>query len=365
MHKKEQKLFINGRFFAQKRDGISRFSLEICKELQRNGIEFTILIPKKLNSVDLSFFKVLEIGNSRSHLWEQVDLYLFMKERKNSVLLNFSGIGSIFLKNQIITIHDVSYFVNPNWFSKFFSRFYQFLVPIAAKKSLVVLTVSEFSKSEIVKYIQIPKEKIYVIYNATNLESQEKLQHVIDVKNKFNIDKKIILAVSTLDPRKNLNLLIDAFCELNLDDYQLVLVGGSAKHFNYKSSIENSNTIFTGFVSDEELITLYKSCEIFVYPSLYEGFGIPPLEAMEFEAPVLLSDIPCLKEIYANSAHFFKSNSKDDLKRAIINCTQDDDFRTKFVSDAKSCTDKYTWENSAKRLIEILKANNISINAKS
>ncbi len=340
---------INGRFLTTPITGIGRFSLEMCRALQRSGVSFKLVIPKKYKGkIDEDFnFDIEYFGNFDSHLWEQTYLYYYAKQNKKFLLINFSGIGPIFYKNKVTTIHDVSFLENPKWFSKSYYFLYKTFTPIICRYSKFIITVSEFSKSEIIKYYNIEAEKILVLYNATDFHLRQK----VDVKFNFG---KYILGVFSLDPRKNYHLLITAFTQLKLKDYKLVLVGKTFSNFNTSAdSLEkNENVIFTGYVTDEELLSLYQNASLFIYPSLYEGFGIPPLEALILGKNVLLSEIPVFKEIFGDSVSFFQNNSLEDLKEKInLLISNPPKISEETITMIQN---KYSWDSSAKKLINKL-----------
>jgi glycosyltransferase involved in cell wall biosynthesis len=352
----DKSLIINGRFLCNSMNGIGRFSLEICKQLKRLGLNFKIVIPEWLNYDNEHGFEIVKYGNFKSHFWEQIDLLRFLKLKKSPFLLNLSGLGPIFYKKQIVTIHDLSFYENSKWFSKAYTLFYSYFTPITAKNAIKILTVSYFSKNEIIKYLDVDKRKIEVIYNAVSANIDDNFNEcTANSVIKYDLNCKYILAVSSIDPRKNLQLLIDAFLELNLDNYKLVLVGKTSNHFNVKLKANSRNIIFTGLVSDIDLSMLYKSCEFFVYPSLYEGFGIPPLEAMKNHCAVILSDIPSLREICNDAALYINPNDINDLKNGMLKVIKDPTLKEDLKIKGFSRSNYFKWETSGEKVYNIIK----------
>lgn len=349
-------LYINGRFLGHKMDGISRFSLEICKKLKDNGLVFTIVIPKWLEYDNDEGFEILKYGDFKSHFWEQIDLLRFLKKKKNPLLLNLSGLGPLYYKNQIITIHDLSFYENRKWFSTSYAFFYSFVTPILAKTARKIITVSNFSKSEILKYLKVDEEKIEVVFNAvaTNLEVNLET-YKMSSQIKSIVKDKYILAVCSIDPRKNLQRLIDGFIELNLDGFKLVLVGKTSKHFNVKLISNSDNVVFTGFLSDSDLCVLYKKCQFFVYPSLYEGFGIPPLEAMKNGCPVIVSNIPSLKEVCEDAAIYVDPFDVQSMKNGIMRLIDRPLLQEELRLKGNSRSDFFSWDDSGKKVYNLIK----------
>lgn len=351
-----EEFFINGRFLTKPITGVGRFALEICKSLQEEGIEFTLLVPKIYkDKLDNPFgFNIKYLGSSNSHIWEQLFLWIFMLKKSNALLVNFSGLGPVLVKNKIITIHDLSFFHRPQWFSKGYYYFYRIFTPLAARWSQNIITVSEFSKSEILKYLKIDKDKITVVYNGnsfTNSNSQN-----VEAPN-----RKFILGVSSLDPRKNHRLLLRAFERIKDQfDMDLILVGKSDKHFNFKlgDGIKLDRVRFTGYVSDEELQNLYQNASLFVYPSLYEGFGIPPLEAIFHGCPILISDIPVFHEVFRDAAVYFDPLSEESLVAALKCCLNEG--KGICVNKRAKILERYSWKKSANRIMKLLKNENFT-----
>ncbi len=354
----DNNIYINGRFLCNKIDGISRFSLELCKQLKQFGVNFTIVIPKWLDFENKERFKIVSYGNLKSHLWEQLDLRIFLKMKGDPLLINFSGLGPLFYSNQIITIHDLSFYENKKWFSRSYTFFYSVATPILAKNALKILTVSEFSRREILKYLKIDNEKIEVIYNAVtdNFKSVDSYTSSSESIKKV-IGHKYLLAVSSIDPRKNLQNLIDSFVELKLQDYKLVLVGKSSSHFNIKLKVDSESIIFTGFITDNDLSVLYRNCDFFVYPSLYEGFGIPPLEAMSCGCAVLTSAIPSIVEICGDAALYINPLNKESIKEGILKMISDDTLKKEFQARGIIRAEKYNWNDSGSKLYQLIKKN--------
>lgn len=345
-------IFINGRFLTRPITGVGRFALELCKAMKHLGVEFTVLVPRKYENFLVNNYEltIKYIGFGDSHFWEQFSLGYFMLKHYKDLLISFSGLGPVVCRNHIMTIHDLSFFYEPKWFSKAYYYFYSYFTPIVAKNSKHIFTVSNFSKSEIVKYLRLNPEKISVIYNGNSFVEAS----VYSNRNQG----RFILGVSSLDPRKNHQVLISAFNEVReeLDlDLDLILVGKGENHFNFGIQRgENDRIKFTGYITDEKLQWYYQNALLFVYPSLYEGFGIPPLEAIFFRCPVLISDIPVFKEIFDDTAVYFNPKSKEDLKSKIVSCLNSMDEG--YLTDEKRdfILSRYDWNKSALKVIKIV-----------
>lgn len=335
--------YVNGRFLTQPMSGTNRFAYELCMGLARRNVPFVILAPNDpfCDDYDISLFEIKRVGPFSSHLWEQVTLPLYLV-RKPEPLVSLKGLGPLFKRNQVSTIHDMSYLVHPSWFSVPYRLYYRIMTPIMARHSKRVITVSEFSKSEISSRLHLPSEKISVVYNAPS----EKFR-----RNDKNSDstEQFILAVSSLDPRKNLSLVFEAYLKSERK-IPLYVVGDKHAVFGEVVLPENDNIRFLGRVSDVELYDYYSRCSLFVYPSLYEGFGLPPLEAIVAGCRhVVLSDIPVFREVYGDFVQYVKTDDVDGLTHyfntldAPVDFAKTDDF-----------IGRYSWDKSAEQLLDAL-----------
>jgi glycosyltransferase involved in cell wall biosynthesis len=341
-------IVINTRFLTQNTTGVQRYAIEICnrfpQKIKHKKIVFVapkgILINKnKLNSKDVKQF-----GNFKGHLWEQIDLVNFLRKNNNPILINFGGIGPVFYKNKITYVHDLAFKYYPETFSFLFQKMYNIFVPISARNSLRVITVSNYVKKDIETHFKI--NNIDVVYCA----------HSNHFKN-LNLKKeKIILAVSSLDPRKNFNRIINAYQQLDTD-YKLYFVGTKSKSFsevNIDKDATDENIIFTGYLSDNDLIKLYNRAEVFIYASLFEGFGMPPLEAQASGCPCIVSNKTSLPEVYLDSVEYCEPESVTSIKDKLEFLINNKERRDELVKKGHKNTSRFSWDMSAKKLTSII-----------
>lgn len=345
------KVYINGRFLCQRQTGVNRFAYEMTKALVLLGINVTVVTPNKeiLEEYDVTMFDIVRFGFGSSHLWEQLVLPLYCLFKKG-FLVNFSGLGPIAVRNKIITIHDLAFFENPRWYSKAYSFFYKLMTPICAGTSKFILTVSEFSKQEIHRLLKIPYDKIEVLYNAVSDKFLSGGSGQLD-----DDEEMYILAVSTIDPRKNFVRLIHSFDKWEKkDSVKLYVVGGESAVFSSSIRETNDNVKWLGRVSDDELLVYYKKALCFIYPSLYEGFGIPPLEAMACGTPVVASDIPPLREVCGNAAVYVNPYDETDIVSGINRVCFNNELRLKMRENGFNRIKLFAWQKSAEKLINII-----------
>ena len=346
-------LYINGRFLTQPMTGTNRFAYELSVGLAKRGYPFVVLAPNgplREDTYDLSSLNIEQVGPFKSHLWEQVTLPWHMRKKKDSLLLSLKGLGPVFMKRQVATIHDMSYLVNPKWFSLPYRLFYRLMTPLMASHASRLITVSEFSKGEIVRLLKVSPNKVSVIHNAPSgcfLQGEGVCGNTSE--NDHSTDK-FILTVSSLDPRKNLSLVFEAYGK-SAQRLPLYVVGERYPVFGKLEVPWNDNIKFLGRISDEELRSYYAQASLFVYPSLYEGFGMPPMEAVACGCRnVVLSDIPVFREVYGDMAHYVKVDDADALAEMFD--TLPAEIHPDKISDF---IERFTWEASVEKLMKVLR----------
>ena len=350
------KLIVNARFLTQQITGVQRFAIELSKRLKKQtSIEVQFVSPKGIIHHDLA--KELDakvIGHFSGHLWEQLDLPRFLKYNNSPLLLSLCSTAPCFYKNQIVTHHDITYIRCPESFSKKFIVFYKLIVPLMLKNSKKIITVSNFSKDEVSNYFKISKDKFIVIYNGVDSEQFNVLRKDDKTAQKY------ILAVSSRNFHKNFQGLIKAFKDVKneLKDVNLHIVGGSEiKSFNnieldIEDLKEEKRIHFLGRVDDQELIRSYQNASLFVFPSFYEGFGIPPLEAQACGCPVIASNKASMPEVLADSALYFDPTSTKELSDQIKFFYNHVEQKDKLSERGLQNIERFDWDHSFRKLLE-------------
>lgn len=344
------RVLVNGRFLTQQPAGVHRYAFEICRALVAQGVDILVLAPRgTLYQRELPF-PVERVGRTASHLWEQVELPLYVRRHhRGALLVNFAGLSPILYNNCVTTIHDLSFLENPQWFSRGYRWWYRLMTPLSARRARRIITVSDFSKGEIVKHLSIAPEKILVAYNAV---ADDMAVGQPPEANDY------VLAVSSIDPRKNLSRLLEAFRQMGRRDVQLIVVGARNKVFAEVDGLESTDSRirFVGYLDSEALAACYAHAKLFVYPSLYEGFGIPVLEAMHFGCPVLLSDIPPFHEVAGDSALYCDPLDVASIARQMERMLNDDTLCRRFVEQGRARCKQFSWSSSATKIYELLRA---------
>ncbi|MCG2726256.1 MAG: glycosyltransferase family 4 protein [Elusimicrobia bacterium] len=308
--KKAMKIGIDAReLISGKTTGIGRFLLEFLKVARSCGkFEFVLFGNRHTDfeSPELKGYKKIVIDEYLTILWDQFQLKKAIEQNKIDIF--FSPYYKFPLMSSapcVISIFDITYLlIEPyknQWINKFYRRNF---LKLAEKKAKKILTISHNTKHDLVKLLNLPKEKIEVVYLSVNekFKPQEKVA-IERVRSKYNIGKKYILYVGNSKPHKNLNRLIDAYNflpEIIKKEYLLVLAGVGSEVNGQGAEVR-----IIRYVSEEDLPAVYSGAELFIFPSLYEGFGLPPLEAMACGCPVLSSNASCMPEILGDACIYF------------------------------------------------------------
>jgi len=288
-------------------------------------------------------------------------LHLLFSSKKLNLFYSPSHYSPAFSPFPTIpTIHDIGYLNYQDQFTK--KDLYQLInwTKSSIDRAKHIVTVSEFTKNELIKTYQVPPEKISIVYNGVSSPPQITDKQIQKVKRKFKINSPYFLAVGTLKPNKNYPFLIKAFSNYlklqssNALPYQLVIAGKKGWLYQEieivlkKLGITNE-IIFTDFISEAEKWSLYKGAISLVIPSTYEGFGIPAIESQIIGTPVIASSIPSLKEVLKDSALYIDPQNINTLINAFSKL-QDKDLSQKLIIKGKKESAKFTWKKSAKDL---------------
>ena len=258
-------------------------------------------------------------------------------------------------------IHDLSFVHFPQYAHPKDLPYKLKYVPKSVKKAGRIITISENSKKEIMEYYGVSAEKISLVHPAvdTSFFHRKTAAEIAIVRKKYKLPKKYILYAGTIEPRKNINGLLKAYEQLDTKikgTYGLVLAGGKGWQDNgildrIDSLQKNGHTIVqTGYVADDDFPAIYSGAELFVFPSFYEGFGIPPLEAMACGVPVISADNSSLPEAVGKAGILIDVEKSADLVAAIKNLLHNDTLRTQYIKAGYKQVQRFTWEKAAKEL---------------
>ena len=343
-----KKYVIGGIFVERSLTGVARYCWELIRELDilidNKDICVQLLVP---NGVDVDYnFKNIEVVNyakSRKFFWYNISLPLYIL--KNKAVGIHLAVQIPWIKPDIVCIHDVNTNVNPQFFSKYHVIKTKFEKWLAVKFARKIIAVSEFSKHEINKYIGERPDTV-VVYNAW--QHMKNIDLIGTSSTLFGVSRgEYFFSMSSIAPTKNFKWIIEA-AKQNPNEKFIIAGGIDPKTFGVNGlNDEIDNVKYIGRITDEEAKVLMRDCKAFIFPSFYEGFGIPPLEALACGAPhIIVSDIPVMHEVYGDSAHYINPYDyrQIDLNR-IINSN---------ISDSSNTLEKYSWKKSAQVLLDLL-----------
>lgn len=291
--------------------------------------------------------------------------FFFRKEPDITQFFNFAVPPGAKGK-KIVFIHDMAYKSCPHTVDRKTRLWLELSIKKSCRNADHIITVSEFSKSEMIRYLQVPEDKVTVIPNAvdhTIYHPGYKKSQIQKVLDKYGIQNDYLLYLGTIEPRKNLERLIGAYYRIFRERKalpQLVLAGkkgwlceGIYKKVQ-KLHLENK-VLFTGYIDPEDSPALMCGAKAFIFPSLYEGFGMPPLEAMACGTPVIVSKTTALAEVAGSAGITVDPEKEEDICRAVKKLLDDQEYRERLGKHALEQAKKYTWANAAKMLMDVYK----------
>ncbi len=345
--------------------GVSVYTLNLLRYFKNHAdktTQFKVFLKNK-QAVDLpeaSRYFSYEVV-SGAFFWSQIFLPLRLYMKKDiDVFFSPAHYAPRFCPvPTVITIHDLSYIYFPGDFLK--KDLYQLRnwTQYSIHKAKKIIAVSKTTKNDIMKAYQIPEERIGIVYNG-----YEKELKIKSLESRIKIDTKnpYILYVGTLQPRKNIVTLIQAFAKIreSFPEFRLIIAGKKGwlfeSIFDLVSELGLNNEIyFSDYVTDQQLAFLYKNAFCFVLPSLYEGFGIPILEAMSFGCPVISSFTSSLPEVGGDACLYFDPQSVDDLGEKIKQIKTDRKLREELIQKGKRRVKEFSWKKCGEQTLKLLK----------
>lgn len=356
-----RRIVINGRFLSQPVTGVQRYAREVTRGLDRllqsdlnilKNYRFEIAVPScDLTGGVYSNIPVRTVGQRQGHLWEQIDLPRYVG---TALVINLANTGPLSNDNQITTIHDASVFAAPSGYSTAFRLWYRFMHRRIGKRAVRIITDSEFSKFELMRYCKVGQERLTVIPLGA--------EHILDVAADDLILTKhgltpgrFVLAAGSLNPNKNLAALRETAHRLERHGVSLVIAGGGNQQVFQDSSLEFPDSVkFLGYVSDSELRALYQNARCFVFPSRYEGFGLPPLEAMACGCPVVSSNAASLPEICGAAARMVSPDDLNAMAAAVMQLITDESLHADLVRKGREQASRFSWSQTVRKWSDLL-----------
>jgi glycosyltransferase involved in cell wall biosynthesis len=360
-------IWVNSRFLNRKITGVERVAHEILRSLalhflDKNGhyhsgehrLIFKLVLEKNTPQCNIpkfaSMWEVQNTGRFHGHAWEQLNLTRF---RPNDWLLGLCNTGPLLRGNQVIFIHDAQVYAIPTNFDWKFRLWYYILINTAGRMSRGLMANSIFSKNELSRHTGINADKFAVNQlgcdHMLRLVAEKPTALLGDLNN-----QPYVLAVSSASPNKNFEGILKALALMGENAPHCVIVGQQYSKVFKNSMLANKRVIEMGYVTDEVLAGLYKHAMCLVYPSFYEGFGLPPLEAMLMGCPVIVSNRSSLPEICGDAALYCDPGDPQTIASAISKLVQDPEFVAQLREKSQKHAQQYTWKKCAERTLDIL-----------
>jgi glycosyltransferase involved in cell wall biosynthesis len=336
-----RRIAVNGKFLSQKITGTQRSAIEILKALDliAPNLEIVLLVPKK-QKIPYAFqnIKVKKCGIFKGFLWEQISfpIHLFLHR---ALPMNLCGVCPVIAPKGITVLHDIRNNIHREWMpekmrAKLSAYWHIFQSYWICRFATQIVTVSKFSKKQIIEYFKVASNRITVIPNGW--------QHIQAAQT--HQDGGYFFSLASIAKHKNFRWVVEVAKRNPKSQFRIA--GSLNKNlFDANDLKELPNLKFLGYLTDEEIVSQMLGCKAFLFPSLYEGFGLPPLEALSLGTPVVVSNCASLPEVFGKSAHYIDPFDYNvDLEKLLAEP----------VAPASEVLDRYNWEKSATALQNIL-----------
>lgn len=358
---------IDARFVQGPITGVTNYVINLLKGLSRvdknNNYSIFLSRPNYNGRVPARGNFHININTVNALFWKNLWLPKEVKRLKIDVVHFPAYTGSLAdVGSNVVTIHDVIHKINPAWFSKKELLLIDLPIQIAIKKAKKIIAVSESTKRDIIKYYKVKEDRISVTLEAADSSFMpiKDASLIGPVKNKYAINSEFILYVGVLFKRRNIDRLLEAFSMLKHKgdiEHKLVIVGLGKEYSNLDYYIEKyslkDDVIYLGYVEQSDMPILYNAASFFVYPSLYEGFGLPVLEAMSCAKAVITSNVSSMPELIGDTGLLVNPYNTQELYEAMSKLIKDDDFRGRLGLAALERSKNFSWDKMAEETINI------------
>jgi glycosyltransferase involved in cell wall biosynthesis len=361
MVKGQQPIILNGKFLSAPPTGVHRVAEELANALadlrDENhpavaGISLEVWVPKDATDQAHRIRWPSRTVKPLVHIpWEQLTLPV---RAGNRTILSLCNIGPAAQSNAITMIHDAQVHLSPQSYSLPFRLWYRFIQPLFAKRHRLLLTVSDYSRGELTKAGLGTIERIATVHNGVDHVLRQPADGSVLDRLRLR-DVHYVLALATTQAHKNIGVLLKAFADPSLADLRLVLFGSAdASDFVAAGHAVPAGVRFAGRVSDGEMRALLESARCLAFPSLTEGFGLPPLEAMILGCPAVVAPCGALPEVCGKAALYADPSEPQDWVRQILSICRDQVFRSQLQRESRLHANKYSWRQAGLKLAEIL-----------
>lgn len=363
-----KKILINALQLNNKNSGVQYYTRNLINAIGKPEYNFTIqsLVSKnylKENDCITPIF----INFYSQNRFKRIYLENFILPKKlykeNFSLYHATNyVLPYFLKfSNVLTIHDLLTFDFPELCQNRSVLYFKKFIPRSIKNANAIIVPSQVVKKDILRYFREASEKIHVIYHGVNsiFKKERSKDELTRIKIKYQLPDKYILFVGNIEPKKNLEGVLMAFHQIRNKTGHLLVIAGK-KGWKYKNVFRtvhslklHNKVVFTGYFPEHDLPALYSMADLFVFPSIYEGFGIPPLEAMACEVPVLVSNKGSLPEITGGKCVQVNPYDVEDIAKNMYRLLIDDELRKKSVKEGRQWVKQFTWERTAEQTLKV------------
>ena len=367
---------IDGYPLSEPRTGVGHYTLELARALAliSPADQFELVSPKPfertaLDELERSHLSNLRATNPRASSirghWWSIGLPLYARRAAFDLFhgTNFDvPLWTRKKRRSVVTIHDLAALLHPEKHRSRLVRRSRLRLPLVVRIADMIITPTESVKREVCRHLSVKPDKVTAIHLAARQSFQPlSFPETAQVRQRLGVKDDFLLFVGTLEPRKNLLTLLQAFAKILGQSSlrpQLVIAGGEGwlmdESFAFmKNPAISEHLRLTGYLSDEDLRALYSACRIFIYPSVYEGFGLPPLEAMACGAPVIAGRIPSLQETLGGAARLVEPLDVDALAKSIVEVLEDESQRRALQAAGRERAGKFSWEQTARATLDV------------
>jgi glycosyltransferase involved in cell wall biosynthesis len=355
-------IFLNGRFLTQSVTGVQRFAIEIAGAIDRmmtrgDWVDTAILAPRLISSkratgVSYQRLRLHEVGRTRGHLWEQTELPI---AARGGTLINLGNTAPVLTAGrQVVVVHDVGVFDTPESYSFGFRAWHKTLLHILIRTRIEIVTVSEFSRQRILTRLGVDPARITVMYEGAD--------HILRVPSdpgtleRFGLrPQKFALVVGSRAVHKNFNVLHEVGPILKRQGMMIAVAGDINPSVFQDNQPPSSIERRLGRVSDLELRALYEGAAFLLFPSRYEGFGLPPIEAMACGCPVIAFNQGAVREVCRDNALYFGDDEGQTVVDAVERLLEEDGVAEKLRAGGRARAAALSWESGAETLGKVVR----------
>jgi glycosyltransferase involved in cell wall biosynthesis len=365
------KIGIDAREIQNQITGIGRYLLNFLQEAverENSHVYYLYYDAPPKNRFQHARVKNIVLPNAPLFVWDNMTLPMAIKRDRIDVFFSPYYKLPFFLScPSVITVHDLGPLYVPeydDWKGRFYRLYFKRLVRSSVRKATMVILVSHYSKRCLQEMGDIDDGKLKVVHNCINNQYRPVSENGLleRTKKRYGIQDRYILYTGNMNPHKNVSGLIHAYSKLNhglCGDFQLVIAGNKNRYFrSLQAQVARLNlgghVIFTGHVADDELLRLYSGAALFVFPSLYEGFGLPPLEAMACGTPVVSSKATSLEEVIGDAGVLVSPGDVDEMSKAIESVLTDENLRQTYIRRGFARAGEFRMQDNADEILKVI-----------